>query len=510
MNKKIKKISVFLITLSLFLTTGFSKVSLEPKSVYRVYLKGESLGIINSKQDLENFIDKKQEEIKKKYNVKNVYLPTDLDIVKEITYKENVKTTEEIYDEIKDKSPFTINGYVVKIKGIESNDSNGKKVVGKTKLIYVLDKKTFLDSVNRTVKLFINENDYNNYANKTQKEIDDTGKIIENIYIKNKITIKKSKIPVDKKIYQTEEELSKYLLFGTTDNQKKYTINDGDTIEEVAFNNKISVDEFLIANPDLHDAKSLLSPGQEVTLGILKPQFSLVEEDHVVFREEKKYATETRVDNDKYVGYEEVIQNGVNGENKVTQKIQKVNGETVNTVTTSTEVIKESVSEIIVKGGKQSLYTGGFGSVIATKGQWGWPASCSSVSSPFGYRWGALHDAIDIAGCGYGSNLFAAMAGEVVVSMKKTGGYPGGYGDSGEYVIIDHKNGYYTVYAHMCPGCREVSVGDYVEKGQLIGHMGMTGAATGVHLHFSIYQGYPYRGGTPLNPAMYYDITNYM
>ena len=56
----------------------------------------------------------------------------------------------------------------------------------------------------------------------------------------------------------------------------------------------------------------------------------------------------------------------------------------------------------------------------------------------------------------------------------------------------------------MCPGCRAVSAGDYVEKGQPIGGMGMTGAATGVHLHFAIWYGFPYRGGTALNAMQFY------
>ncbi len=61
----------------------------------------------------------------------------------------------------------------------------------------------------------------------------------------------------------------------------------------------------------------------------------------------------------------------------------------------STEVIKEPIKEIITKSDKVA----GYGSVVATRGQWGWPATCSSVSSGFGWRWGALHDGTDIAGC---------------------------------------------------------------------------------------------------------------
>ena len=48
--------------------------------------------------------------------------------------------------------------------------------------------------------------------------------------------------------------------------------------------------------------------------------------------------------------------------------------------------------------------------------------------------------------------------------MKKTGGYSGGYGDNGEYIVINHHNGWYSLYAHLCPGCRYVQAGDYVEK----------------------------------------------
>jgi len=499
-----RKLTILCLLLSVIaITTGFTKISDKPQTLYRVYLKGESLGLIESKRELEEYIDKEQDEIKKKYNVKKVYVPADLKIVKETTFDRNIKSTKEIYEDIKDKSPFTINGYITKIKGIETTNADGKKERGKTVVIYTSKKGIFESSMEKTVKSFISEENYNNYANNTQKPIEDVGTIIEKIYIKNKITIKKGLIPVDKTIYQTEEELSKFLLFGTSAAQKTYTVQLGDTIPDVAFNNKISTQEFLIANPSLTDENSLLSPGQVVTLGILKPQFSLVEQDKVVFREPKNYTTETRYDNDKYVGWEETIQAGVNGENKITQAVLKVNGEITSRTAIETEVLKEPINEIIVKGGKQSAYYG-YGSALPSSGSWGWPTICYSVSSPFGWRWGVLHDGTDIAGCGYGSNIFAAQSGTVVKSEKMTGGYPGGYGANGEYIIIDHHNGYYSLYAHLCPGCRSVKEGDYVDKGQPIGGMGMTGAATGVHLHFAIWYGYPYRGGEVLNAMQFY------
>ena len=136
MNKTIKFICFILIT-TIFMT-GFSNISNKPQTLYKVYLKGESLGLIKSKKELEDYIDKEQNEIKKKYKADKVYLPADLKIVKETTFDKNIKTTKAIYEEIKDKSPFTINGYVIKIKGLETTNEAGKKVTGKTIVILFL------------------------------------------------------------------------------------------------------------------------------------------------------------------------------------------------------------------------------------------------------------------------------------------------------------------------------------------------------------------------------------
>ncbi len=88
------------------------------------------------------------------------------------------------------------------------------------------------------------------------------------------------------------------------------------------------------------------------------------------------------------------------------------------------------------------------------------------------------HNAVDLAGA-YGSNIMAAADGQVIVSRE--GGWNGGYGN---YVVIRHANGTQTLYAHMSK--TNVSVGDNVSQGQIIGFMGSTGDSTGTHLHFEI------------------------
>ena len=80
--KKLSLLVAVMLVLSLFLVTGFTTKRQNTHTVYRVYLKGKSLGIIKSKDSLEKYINKKQAEIKEKYNVKKVYVPSELDIVK--------------------------------------------------------------------------------------------------------------------------------------------------------------------------------------------------------------------------------------------------------------------------------------------------------------------------------------------------------------------------------------------------------------------------------------------
>ena len=72
-------------------------------------------------------------------------------------------------------------------------------------------------------------------------------------------------------------------------------------------------------------------------------------------------------------------------------------------------------------------------------------------------------------------------------------------GGAGNYVSIDHKDGYSSIYMHMTRYV--VYAGQYVYAGQVIGYCGSTGASTGPHLHFGIY-----KNGSSVNPANYIKI----
>jgi murein DD-endopeptidase MepM/ murein hydrolase activator NlpD len=88
------------------------------------------------------------------------------------------------------------------------------------------------------------------------------------------------------------------------------------------------------------------------------------------------------------------------------------------------------------------------------------------------------YNSIDIA-ASQGTPILAAASGKVITS--KAGGWNGGYGN---YIVISHENGTQTLYSHNSRNI--VYVGQFVEKGEVVGYMGSTGRSTGNHLHFEV------------------------
>lgn len=480
---------------------GINIETKSPKQLYRVYLSGESIGVIESKEELEKYIDEKQQEIKDAYSVSKVYAPNDLDIMKEITYNEKISTVEEInekIEEIKGSSSFTIDGYTIKIEGIEKKDEQGNVIEAKDVILYVIDKDIFTNSVEKTITAFVDKEVYNAYINGTQKQLEENkvGMVLEDLTIQNKITIQKGHIPTGEKIYTSEEELSQLLLFGTNREQETYTVKAGDTIETIADDNKLSTEEFLIANSNFSTAQDLLYPGQVVKLGLIKPQFDLVETRQVTSEEVIKKETVYKDDSSQFVGYEKVEEEGQDGLALKTQVITLTNGEITDNISVGEDIVlRPAVNKVIVRGTKRKPQGGSINpnyDVPVEIGSWVWPTNSPYIiTSNFGWRWGKYHDGLDISGTGYGSPIKAANNGLIVTSD---------YTDTnGNFIIIAHSNGYYTIYGHMA--ARYKQPGDIVMAGDIIGSMGETGYAFGVHLHFGLSNGPCWgNGSTWLNP----------
>lgn len=110
---------------------------------------------------------------------------------------------------------------------------------------------------------------------------------------------------------------------------------------------------------------------------------------------------------------------------------------------------------------------------VVGEGNFMWPTS-GHISQRFSW----YHPAVDVANPS-NPDILAAQGGTVITAGWSGGGY-------GNYVIIDHGNGYQTLYAHMLTGSIVVAPGQVVKQGQKIGVMGSTGRSTGIHLHFEV------------------------
>lgn len=149
-----------------------------------------------------------------------------------------------------------------------------------------------------------------------------------------------------------------------------------------------------------------------------------------------------------------------------------------------------TAARLVETGGEAYIYTeSGFIFPVSMSG-------FACLSSPYGMRTNpvtgvyCLHNGVDFA-ANMGTPIFASKSG-VVTTACLGGGW-------GNYVVVNHGDGFSTLYAHMT--YYVVSEGEYVEQGETIGYVGSTGNSTGPHLHFTIFY-----DGNSVNPMNYVRI----
>jgi len=483
MNKKLSLSlllgGIFVVVLTTYLAFAFNVPDSVIHEYYQVYLNGKKIGLIESDQALYDMINDEQKDIKEKYGVENIYPPSGLEVQKVNTYSNKITSVKTIYEEIKDLEPFTIEGYQVTVTNTDDK---------KFETFFILNKEDLDVAIENTITSFLTEEEYKNYLAGIEKSEDEEGKQITNVYFDQEVTLKKTYISTEENIMTNADDLSRYFLFGTLDLGDKYTVTAADTIETIAYNNKLGVSDFLIANPEIVNENALLAIGQEVTVAAINPVANIVVESYDTTLEEVVY--ETKIEYDKTLNADQtyVKQEGSKGLSKMVYATEYMNGVIMKTAFVSEEVITEPVDRIVVYGGHNITYVG-------NSTYWAWPTSRPyRISSHYGYRVHPiyhdvrLHDGTDITGT-KSDNIYSIQSGVVAVSAYNS--------SSGNYIKIDHQNGYTSTYLHLAK--QLVSVGDKVEKGELIGIMGTTGASTGKHLHLIVT-----KNGKKINPMTLY------
>jgi murein DD-endopeptidase MepM/ murein hydrolase activator NlpD len=243
------------------------------------------------------------------------------------------------------------------------------------------------------------------------------------------------------------------------DKTLEYSVMPGDTVGTIAEKFGVSTDTILWQN-DL-EAKSNIKAGQKLEILPVSGLSHKVSKGDTIYSIAKKYDTNPQ-------GIVDFPYNTF------------VNDETFELAIGQVIVVPDGVKPKAIQSAPRMLrLTPDAGSVTAS-GSFVWPTTGTITQN---YVW--YHQGVDIANRGL-PDILAADAGTVSVPGFMAGGY-------GNYVVIDHGNGYKTLYAHMSR--IYVSPGQTVNRGVAIGKMGSTGRSTGPHLHFEVY-----KNGVRLSP----------
>ena len=248
-----------------------------------------------------------------------------------------------------------------------------------------------------------------------------------------------------------------------------YTAEEGDTVQSIVDATGVTFDSLAQMNPGLQTLDQEVPAGTELFTGAASAELLKVE---VVRRETETVAIPFETQNsesDEYdFGKVVVLQEGQDGVEDVTYEITMIDGTVTDRQAIAYNVIQQPVPEITVTGTR--LKSGMVAQVGS--GSFIWPVPQYTYVS----RWmGSGHRGADIC-APYGVPVLASDSGKVVAA--------GWHYSYGNYVEIDHGNGYTTLYGHM--SALSVTQGQGVTQGQKIGEVGSTGNSTGNHCHFEM------------------------
>lgn len=437
------------------------------KEIYHIYSNGQYVGALADKSEMQAIIDQKVKDSSSQYENLPLKAGSNLSVVSEqvFTPSTNDEATLQKLDEL-----------------IEVEATAFALLVNDEMAVYVKDLDAYQEAIHKLKLHFVSEEELNVLeAQKSSTEVlpelkeDETR--IADLILKQKV----SGVTVDvhpNKIVSPDDAV-KLLLDGTLE-QDTYKVTEGDVLGIVASKFNLTSSELLAINPGITES-SVLQIGQELNVTVLKPLINVEVHYEKKIVEEIKHMKKVIEIDEMYKGDTKVKQEGTDGKKVATYLIRKENGIQVGQSVKEETILVRPTDQIVLKGTK----------VIPSRGSgvFAWPAEGGYISSKMGHRWGRQHEGIDIARPS-GFNIKSADNGTVVAA-----GWDGTYGNR---VIIDHKNGYKTTYAHL--SSISVDVGDVVPQGSKIGVMGSTGRSTGTHLHFEVE-----KNGVTINPLTVLD-----
>lgn len=282
-------------------------------------------------------------------------------------------------------------------------------------------------------------------------------------------------------ILKDKREIIEFLSYGYSTDKQFYTIEAFDTVDGIAYQAGISPQQLLTINPNIKSREQLLKEGDEINVTFFDSPINVIVKKRAV-KQEVVYPASTLYVNDPTLreGSTYIKTQEETGSKRVVYEETYVNGALKDGSTIlDSEILKEPVREVIYKG---TMIVPSIGS-----GRFRYPVDNPSLTC--GWYCYAGHTANDYQNRynRYGSVRASDRGTVQVASYHSINGY---------YVWINHNNGYRTYYGHF-NGPAYVRPGQVVERGEVIGQIGMTGVATGPHVHFMIQY-----NGQYINPSV--------
>jgi murein DD-endopeptidase MepM/ murein hydrolase activator NlpD len=461
--KKVAFSALFASTLAFGFTTNPTAANEGLTTVYYVYLNKDYIGTVSNKNVVNEVVEYKLEELKKSYQKFDITVGSDISFIPEQVFR-STANDQSVVEKLQEELKPAVEAAAVVIGDAPAvylkNEELAKQVVEELKLQYV--SKDQLTDVEARQKM-------PNISLPPLKE--DESRLLDVYFTKN-VTTKEARISPDQII--SVPKALKLIKKGTLE-EVKYEVQEGDVLGSIANGHNLTLEQMLNINPHLNE-DSVIKIGDEVNVTVPTPLVRVMVDREVSLKEEIPYEIEVEETSKMYKGDTKVKQQGQEGLRAVTYVVSKQNGTIVKKETINEEVLVKPIKKIVLKGTK----------VIPSRGEGNfvWPTAGGYVSSQMGYRWSRMHKGIDIA---RPSDLTIKTVDNGVVVFA---GWDGGYGNK---IIVDHQNGYRTIYAHL--SSINVNVGQTVPRGSKIGNMGSTGDSTGVHLHFEVY-----KNGNLVNP----------
>ncbi len=444
-------------------------VEATPHKINKMYYQQQLIGIVTDTSKINSLL---AEVYKETYKVNfpntNIGLGEDVYITSEESYSTYANKDAEIFDYLKKNDLFSVEATKIEF-------SNGA-------VIYVKNINDFEVAKEQYLLNFISQSSLELIKNKQlPAELSTYGDREIAINVLQTTTISKSLAP-QSKILMDKNAIIYFLSYGYGVAKKTYTVQQYDTVEGVGSKNGLSAQQIITINNDiLKSTTQILEVGSTLNVTYFDSPITVV-----VTRErltkEVVYAATTQYVNDPTLreGTRVTQTREQDGYANVKYKDTWINGVLTGGEKISSMIIKQPIREVIRVG---TLIVPRIGS-----GNFRWPVDNPSITCRFGCYSG--HNGLDMQNRYnlYG-NVYAADRGVV---------YQTGYdGLSGNYIIINHNNGLMTKYNHLSRPAF-FGAGVVVEKGEIIGKIGMTGYATGPHVHFMIIV-----NGTPVNPCRY-------